>query len=317
MHESAAARTIPCPGAQRRTLPSEEVVRVLLISLAVFLLSSPVSAEKPRVVASIEPLSMIARGLSGDAATVETLLRPAQNVHSASLTPGQARAIRDADVFVWMGEEAEPQLAPLVKRRTGTTVALLEQRGVTRLGGGHDHGHEDDRDRGHMTLDPHLWLAPENARALALALAEILDRDATGFLQALKATEARVRERLAPYRQTPWLSHHDPWVYFHHAFPLPEPLILSEGSPRGASSRRVLELARRMEAEQVSCAIAEPEARRALLEKLCHGDCRIVEADPLGRDQAGSDFTAFLEEIGRRFAECLGGPAEEGSAAPD
>jgi zinc transport system substrate-binding protein len=283
----------------------EEIVRAVLIFLVSLLLPGFVSAaEKIRVVASIEPLSMIARDVMGDSAAVETLLRPAQNVHSASLTPGQARAIRDADLFVWLGGEAEPQLAPLVARRGGDTLAMLEQRGVTRLGGGHGHeGGRHDHDR--MMLDPHLWLAPENARALAMALSETTGRDPASFLAALRAAQDRVRERLAPFRESPWLSHHDPWAYFYRSFPLTEPLTLSEGSPRGISSKQLLELARRMQADRVHCAIAEPEARRALLEKLCQDDCRIVEADPLGRDLAGTGYTAFLETIGARFADCL------------
>lgn len=290
-------------GAPGRTLDAETVVRILFFGVVCSLLATAtLAAEKPRVVASIEPLSMMARELLGDAATVETLLRPAQNLHSASMTPGQARAIRDAEIFVWLGAAAEPQLAPLVKRRTGTTLSMLAQPGVLTLGGGHEHGHDG---HGEMTFDPHLWLAPDNIRALARALATAAGVDAAPFLTQLAETEAEVRAGLKAHARTPWLSHHDPWAYFYHAFPLPEPLSISEGSPRGASSKRMLELTRRMASPSVGCAIAEPEARRALLEKLCTGQCRIVAADPLGRDLAGAGYTAFLGELGTRFRRCL------------
>jgi ABC-type Zn2+ transport system substrate-binding protein/surface adhesin len=51
--------------------------------------------------------------------------------------------------------------------------------------------------------------------------------------------------------------------------------------------------------------MAEPESQRALLERLCRDDCRIVEADPLGRQLGMVGYAALLQDLADRFTSCL------------
>jgi ABC-type Zn2+ transport system substrate-binding protein/surface adhesin len=51
--------------------------------------------------------------------------------------------------------------------------------------------------------------------------------------------------------------------------------------------------------------MAEPESRRALLERLCREDCRIVEADPLGRQLGAVGYTVLLQDLADRFTTCM------------
>src|SRR5690606_41612229 len=67
-------------------------------------------AQAVTVVASIEPLAMLAREVLGDQAEVSTLLLPNQTPHFAAFTPGQARQVRDAELVIWLGHEAEPNV---------------------------------------------------------------------------------------------------------------------------------------------------------------------------------------------------------------
>lgn len=265
-------------------------------------LALPVHA---RVVASIEPLAMAARGLLGADADVAVLLRPSQSIHQVSLTPGQLASLNSADLFLWLGADAEPQLAPLVRRRKGPSLALLEQPGVFRL----DRGTESVPAHGHFNLDPHLWLYPDNIRLLAKAVAAERHLPASqlqAFNDRLTATVKAVREQLGPVAGRPWLSGHNPWAYFARTFGLREPLTLNPNPEAGASSRRVVALARTMQEQKVTCAIAEPEAPRALVNRLCRGDCRVVAVDPVGRDVTTGNYAQFLRSLGNRFAGCLG-----------
>ena len=277
------------------------------------ILSAPLSART--LVASVEPLAMALRDLYGDSAKVETLLAPNQSPHNPMLSPRQMLRLRQADLVVWLGAEAEPAVADLMARRDGPSLALLSLPEVTRRQGGHDHGNDDHgHDHDHHDhqgrLDPHLWLDPANVAALARGLAE---RDAGGlpegqpaaFLAALERATDAARARLAPLSERPWLSFHNPWGYFQQRLGLREPVTVSEQLGAGPGSRRFVALAERVERESVRCAVAEPEAQRALLARLCP-DCRRVDLDPLGRDHPGGGYGAWLDQvIAAGFQRCL------------
>ncbi len=155
-------------------------------------------AAPPRVVASIAPLGMIAAAVMGDVAAPAVLLPPGQSPHHGALKPSQARALADADLVVWIGPNMEMGVdkaldarpADWLRDRTFTVselpgVALLPGRRLNAIGDGHGHEHEHDRKSGHDHKpgeehdhhggeDPHLWLSPDNAAAIAAALAERL-----------------------------------------------------------------------------------------------------------------------------------------------
>ncbi|AJD49944.1 high-affinity zinc uptake system protein znuA [Isoalcanivorax pacificus W11-5] len=296
-------------------------MRVLLAALLLCLNGVVAAAEvsRPKVLASTEPVAMLLREVLGDAVRVETLMLPNQTPHNASFTPGQARQVREADLLVWLGADAEPGMAGLLKRHAGRQLALTDLDGVYRRDGdeGHDHHHDDDAHH-HGLLDPHLWLYPANMRRLAQALPaeadalglsrdEVVQRVAL-FDAALTETEAAVRAALAPVAGTPYLSHHDAWAYFSDAFGVRRPLVINHNIEASASSRRFVELSSTLQAQQVHCVMAEPEARRALLERLCRDQCRLVQADPLGRDVAGGTYSGLLTHLQGLFSQCLTAP---------
>ncbi|WP_162925614.1 metal ABC transporter substrate-binding protein [Isoalcanivorax indicus] len=293
-------------------------MRRLLLSLLLIPLLLPLSAQATiRVAASVEPLSMLLRELLGDEVEVRTLLLPNQNPHHVSFTPGQARTLREADLVVWLGAEAEPQMTALVKRHGRAALALTDLRSLYRRDGDDGHVHHADDDHHHASLlDPHLWLYPDNMRALAAALsahpllAELPDWPArlAAFGDRLDTVEAGVRAALADHAEATYLSHHDPWAYFADAFGIRRPMIISHNVEASASSRRFAELSRSMAQQQVVCVMAEPEGRRALLERLCGDGCHLVEADPLGRDLIDARYTDLLAHLGGLFDRCLSGP---------
>jgi len=288
-------------------------MRYLLVPL-LLALCAPLPART--LVASVEPLAMVLRDLYGDSAEVVTLLEANQNPHNPMLSPRQMLTLRGADLLVWLGEAAEPAVASLVTRRDGESLALLSLPDVTRREGAHRHGGEapaaDGHHHEHGELDPHLWLDPRNMAALARALGQ---REALPagqpdrFLADLERLEAALRERLAPFADTPWLTFHHPWGYFQQRLGLREPVIVSEQLGAGPSSRRFVALAQQLQNKKVRCAILEPEAQSDLIARLCP-DCQRVALDPLGRSARpggqGDDYSGWLsEQVAGGFAECL------------
>ena len=316
------------------------VLVVIFLCWAQLVLAAPAPAPRLTVVASVEPLAMLAREVLGDQVVVKTLLLPGQTPHFASFTPGQAQLVQQADLIVWLGEDAEPNLAALVRKSRGQRLAMLDVGGLTlRYGVGHAHenGHApsdsvkeaahsaeepaaaieaSDHDHEASELDPHLWLSPHNMARLAHALADqgkslgLHSADTDAALQAFEITLANTlaasRKQLAPYAQRDWLSQHNPWLYFSDALSLRVGMQVSSGLQGGTSTRRFAELIQQMKSKSVHCVLAEPEARRAMLARLCQpSDCRIVEADPLGRDLTEARYTDLLVHLTEQFKRCL------------
>ena len=94
------------------------------------LLCSP--AWSQTVVASVEPLAKVLRSLYDDSVTVTTLLQANQNPHQLALSPRKAQDDQHAELMDRQRAGVEAPLAPLVARRQGPTLALLELEGVHR-----------------------------------------------------------------------------------------------------------------------------------------------------------------------------------------
>lgn len=272
------------------------------------------SAERVVALASIEPVAQVLRELFQELphVQVETLLLPHQNPHHAALTPGQARRVLKSDVVVWLGGEAEPHIADIIRKHGRLQVALAAQEGALLLNEQDDHHHTHE-----SHLDPHLWLAPQNIKALVKGLEahkavfqltpEAWQQVESQFLQRLQGAEAQVAEQLAPYQEAGYLSHHDAWGYFAISFDLQRPLVVATNIDSEASSRRVVELRQQMQQQHIQCVVAEPEARKGLLRRLCTGDCVLYEVDPLGRHLSEANYTEFLQQLGQQFSACFAG----------
>ena len=297
-------------------------MRTLLVF--VLLLTAPLSAlaseARPRVLASIEPLAMLLRDVLGDAVTVDTFLLPSQTPHDSSFTPGQARKVQQADLIVWLGKDAEPSLAKLMARAQRAELAMLSLDGIHQrelIGTKQDehdhHGHNHDHDHG--ALDPHLWLSPDNMLQLARALpaqagslgltSEAISTAVDQFDVRLAAQRQAIQAKLAPLAERPYISHHDAWGYFAESFNLQQVTPISTSTELSPGSQRFIALVKQIEEQGIRCVMAEPESRRALLERLCQGECRIVEADPLGRGLGKVGYGALLENLADSFAGCL------------
>ena len=266
---------------------------------------------------AVSSVPAAAQNLLGSEAQVQTLLLPNQTPHFAAYTPAQLQQVRDADVLVWLGEEAEPHLSKLLGKRQERQLSLLSLSGLEVLDADGHHEHGEDAHHGdheEASLDPHLWLSQRNMRVLARAIAAIarqqgadanvIDANLKLFDDKLQAWREASMKSLAPVREVSWLSHHNPWRYLQLELNIRAPIQVSAALQSGISSRQLVELRGQVAERNVKCVMAEPEAQLSLLRTLCP-DCEVVQADPLGRDAAGGNYSAFLTSLTHRFQTCL------------
>ena len=170
-------------------------MRLAISCLATLLLSTSALAA-PKVIASIVPVHSIVASVMGDVGTPELLLSGRNSEHTASLSPQQLSDLGKADVVFMIGSGLEHKLGQVSGSEAvggKTFISLSEAAGIktlpVRQGGTFEvHEHEehegeehegeehDDHDEAILKFDPHVWLDPENAKAMTNAVAADLSK---------------------------------------------------------------------------------------------------------------------------------------------
>lgn len=298
------------------------------------------AAAAPKVTATIAPVhSLVARVMAG-VAEPRLLIQPGASPHHYAMRPSEAAALADAEVVFWVGPELERWLAAPIETLAGDAVSV-ELGGIDGLtllprreGGawerhGHDHDRGDaDAETAHAPHagdrsdhDPHLWLDPENARAMLSAIAERLagaDPENAGRYRAnaeagraeLAALIEETRAALAPVADEPFIVFHDAYHYFEERFGLGAvgAIALSEADPPGPA--RVLAIRERLQESGAVCVFTEPQFTSKLARAVVAGtDARLGALDPVGAGlEPGADlYPALIRTLAASLADCLGG----------
>ena len=304
------------------------------IVLSAVLAGSPHgAAAEPSIVASIAPIHGLAAAISEGVARPRLLLPAGASPHSFSLRPSDARAVNRADLVVWVG----PALENFLERPLGIlagkdhlltltslkSLTLLKARGTDRDDHEPGHGHNLGSDRHDHAdphgIDPHLWLAPANARAIATAIAERLIRldaphatnyrtNLTRTLVRIDRTERDIAVLLAPVQKTRFMTFHDAFQYFERAFGLNSAGWIAVDAARRPSAKRLSALRRTLRDSQARCLFSEPQFPSALMGTVAEGaDIRTATLDPLGADidPGPTHWDGMMLALGRSFRECL------------
>ena len=166
---------------------------------------------KLQIVATIFPAYDFARAAAGDLAEVTLLLPPGAESHSYEPTPADILAVRDCDLFFYLGGESDHWVESILDSieprgqtlRMVDCVELLEEEireGMQSLPG-HSHEHHGDHEHGPgevVDMDEHVWTSPRNAAAITRAVGgtlAALDREHGAAYRAnAEAYAARIDE---------------------------------------------------------------------------------------------------------------------------
>jgi zinc transport system substrate-binding protein len=302
---------------------------------------SAAAGPAPAVVVSIKPIQSLVGGVMDGIGAPQLLIEGAGSPHSFALRPSQARALAEADVVFWVGEDLEAFLArPLAALSDdATVVALSEADGLrllaTREGGmrsgageaaeehaehhaGHDDVHEHEEHE-HGAVDMHLWLDPQNGAAMAGAIAATLSAidperasayqaNATRIRADLAELDAELAAALAPVRNRPFVVSHDAYQYFEARYGLNAVGSITVDPQRTPGAARLREIRAELEKTEAGCVFAEPQFRPALVETVVEGTGAATGVlDPLGADLAAGpgQYAELLRRLARSLVECL------------
>ena len=230
----------------------------LLASVIILLSFCSCAAQEPpaQVAATTLPVfEFTARICEGTGITVTQLVTESVScLHDYSLNVSQVRAAEAAELIVINGAGLEAFMEDILLERNvvdcSEGIQLIEsvQEQV------HDHSAESHETH-HHDLDPHIWLSPENAMAMAGNIctglsaaypehAEAFQQNLEGLLNDLRQLQAYGERELSDLTCRELITFHDGFGYLARSFDLTILEVVEEESGSEASAAELKHLIR-------------------------------------------------------------------------
>lgn len=126
---------------------------------------------KLKIISTVFPPYDLAKQIAGDNAEISILLPPGSEIHNYEPSAKDMIAIRNCDIFLYIGGENEQWAEKLINSndtKNVTAVKLIDY--VPVLSEDEDeHDHDHDHEHEHET-DEHIWTSPKNAQLMLSAV---------------------------------------------------------------------------------------------------------------------------------------------------
>lgn len=118
---------------------------------------------------------------------IRLLVKPGTEVHSFDPSPQDILAIRNADIFVYIGGDSDEWVEQILESMDSSRVVLVRLMDYVQLyeeehfeddeleaEHDHNHDHAHDHENTHSHPDEHIWTSPKNEKLLVEAVAKAL-----------------------------------------------------------------------------------------------------------------------------------------------
>ena len=287
-------------------LRSNIILQRLLIAGIVALGCLTLNAQAATVSVSNYPLFLLSQAVTQGAPSAEQILDPSEVGHHGSISPGDIKAIQDSTFVVWFGASLEHNLATSLDKAPNA-ISLYAFDAFNR------HPLRDVKGQPIKgTLDPHIWLDPENAKAITRALAVIhshanpqykslYQANAKKFAQRMdEAVAAQSKLGKKEQKEQPYWAYHDSYQYLERAIQLQfaGSLSIDEDLAPKASQLRWLNEHR---PSKTMCIVTQSEPAKGLLAKL-----QPMKSTIQSEDMSNSkDFVSGWQMMAQQIRQCI------------
>ncbi len=175
------------------------LVLVVGIGAALIMLSAmtpAIAGDKFKVVTTFTVIADIARNVAGEAATVESIVKPGAEIHNYQPTPGDIKRAQGAHLILWNGLNLESWFERFFRHLRDVPGVVVSD-GIEPLGIG------DGPYRGKP--NPHAWMSPVSALIYVDSIRDALVRydpgNADTYRRNAEQYKARIRALVEPIRQ--------------------------------------------------------------------------------------------------------------------
>lgn len=256
---------------------------------------------------SILPQAYLLERVGGDRVDVQVLVGPGESPATFEPTPRQIAGLAGARVYFAIGVPFERALLPKIAQTFSDLPIVRTEESVERMEAPVGHGPETSPfEHAHGSIDPHVWLNPQNAASLARSMEETLaEIDPAGApiyeanLRALSsdlaALDDEIASRLSPVRGREMYVFHPSYGYFAEAYGLVQVAIEVDGQE--PSAKQLARLVTQAKERGVTTIFVQPQfsmrTARTVAEAL---GAAVVTLDPLARNYP-SNMRSMAAEI--------------------
>jgi len=245
--------------------------RIFILSLLLMLLCGcSLPSEPAQIAATTLPVyEFTARLCDGTPLTVTRLVTEEVScLHDYSLNVRQVKAAEAAETIVISGAGLEDFLddlllnADILDASSGIELICPED------GPDHEQDHHHEHEGHSHAEDPHIWLSPVNAAAMAENICRglaarypqyqsIFEENLTALKQELEALNTYGQEQLNPLSCRDLITFHDGFAYFADAFDLHILEAVEEESGSEASAKELIYLIEEVQHHQLPAIFTE------------------------------------------------------------
>ena len=328
----------------------KKAFRTLLLSTALLAAGTLAArADAPDEVVSIKPIHSLVAAIMQGVGEPGLIVEGAASPHTYALKPSNAAALQEADIVFWVGHGLEAFLEKPLESLGGnaTVVELEDAPGLEKLsfreGGpfeahehegeeGHDHAHEghshgeeghahgEEAGYDHGEFDMHLWLDPDNARAIAAEVAKVLsekdpanaqayEKNLSGLTERLAALDKEIAETVAPVKDKPFIVFHDAYQYFEHHYGVKTAGSITVSPETLPGAERLTQIRDKVKTLGATCVFAEPQFEPKLVNVVIEGTpAKSGTLDPEAATlEPGPElYFTLMRTIATSLRDCLG-----------
>ncbi len=278
-----------------------------------------------KVAATIFPVYDIVRQVGGNRAEALLILPPGASPHTFEVTPAQVKAVQGAKILFTVGGEVDAWAAAITNTVAGVEVNELNRSLVLKpfrtdaSASSSNHFTLDAPVKGGSTagLDPHTWLDPDKAAAMAGQIAASLgnidpaNRDYYSanlrtFTDALAAKDREWQAELKNLPTKKLIVFHDAWGYFADHFGLTIAGAFEPFPGKTPSPAYLTGLEATISNDNINTIFVEPQFSASALETLA-GDLKVKVStlDPIGGVSGRDSYIGLIDYDVNNIYEAL------------
>ena len=281
-------------------------VQRLLIAVLIMITAMTLNAQAATVSVSNYPLFLLSEAVTQGAPSAKQLLDPSEVGHHGSISPSDIKAISDSTFVVWFGATLENNLAASLET-VPNAISLFAFDAFNRYPLRDVKGQPIAN-----TLDPHIWLDPENAKAITRALAVIhshanpqhkalYQANVQKFAQRMDRAVAGQNKQHNTKQLQPYWAYHDAYQYLETAAKLQFIGSLSPDEHLAPKASQLLWLNKQRPNSQM-CLITQSAPAKGLLAKLQPVVTSVQSEDM----SASQEFIQGWRDMAEQISSCIG-----------
>ncbi len=282
------------------------------------------STGQLRVITSIKPVHSLVAAVMAGTGQPDLILDGTGSPHGYALKPSKAGLLAKAEIIFWIGPSLEAFLQKPVQTigSSAISVELAKAGGLKTLPFREiDPGDHSDTAEAHDhgTIDPHIWLDPQNAKAMVRMIATVLAAADAKNEKAYQANAHRLAKKLdlqtdvsgkilSAIRKRPFVTHHDGYQYFERRFGLNSKGALIANPEILPGMGHALKIRNRLKTIGKSCLFTEKQFSQKFVTVMTENTgTKIALLDPLGSElQPGPEqYFLLIEQMTNSFYDCL------------